>query len=40
MSTQQEKTQSPGSSVEEGGAGWDPHSRLLRSVVWERRSLK
>ncbi len=31
MSTQ-EKTTSADASVEEGGAGWDPHSRLLRPV--------
>lgn len=30
MSTQ-EKTTSPNASAEEGGAGWEPHSHLLRA---------
>jgi hypothetical protein len=37
MSTQ-EKTTIPDSLPEEGGAGWDPHSRLLRRARSEVRS--
>ncbi len=37
MSTQ-EKTTTPDSSVEEGGAGWDSHGRPLRRGRSEVRS--